>query len=519
MIYGVVGTLDRDTMMKFGLFNIKTGRFTRPASKKGNGKTMVLVYYGYREHKEQGRKVYSNFHTCYSIYRPAQEIFDDLGRILDLAGKFGGYGTIVEIIKGFDKIFAEYRLTQVEQTELYELRALYYEYFGSMILLTEFQKYFNSLGTSTKTIKWIEGILTQLRKLEIDLMWDSQRPISAGNRSREYTETYLVPQKFHLDDGTPCDQDICDSGPDREHYIKVFSDVPFRESPLCELRCSDVGKYYETNEIIGDNLCSPVEKDDEAKEKSRRKSRDRKAQEKDPAKKKEVIKAPSIADQEEMIRISTQVNDEEPIVTVIENPERTRKEIEIIKNSKRIPLFLIGLLPEYIARGKVHDLYSNYYNEDGTLKDQDPIIDPEDEQGRPEGIQGWPEEPRPEIPEVPAPGPGTWEIPEPEPEPTLFEIPDLSPFTPVHLPNDPEPKPDLEKELSPEEAEAAIDDLEMKMLKEAPHVPAYIKDLLLIFRREGKIHSIFVIYFTEDGIPKLPAQLEALHKDVKKAIG
>src|SRR5512139_1081900 len=110
MIYGVVGTLDRDTMMKFGLYNIKTGRFTRPASKKGNGKTMVLVFYGYLEHKDQGRKVYSNFHTKFSIYKPAQEVFDDLGRILDLAGKYGAYGTIVEIIKNFDHIFAHYPL-------------------------------------------------------------------------------------------------------------------------------------------------------------------------------------------------------------------------------------------------------------------------------------------------------------------------------------------------------------------------------------------------------------------------
>ena len=475
MIYGVVGTLDRDTMMKFGLFNLKTGRFTRPASKKGNGKTMVLVYYGYREHSEQGRKVYSNFHTTYSVYRTAQEIFDDLGRILDLAGKFGAYGTIVEIIKRFDKIFADYPLTQVEQTELYELRALYHEYFGSMILLTEFQKFFNSLGTSTKTIKWIEGILTQLRKLEIDLMWDSQRPISAGNRSREYTETYLVPQKFHLDDGTPCDQDICDSGPERAHYIKVFSDVPFRDSPLCELICSDVGKYYETNEIIGDNLCSPVEKDNEAKEKTRRKSRDRKAQDKDPAKEEKPDPAPSIADQEEFIRLSK--NLDEPYIRAMYEPDGTIRDLDPIEADK----------PE------AHD------------KDWDPQA---------------PEEPNLLLYALKEDNPGIFEIPEPEPEPALFEIPDLSPFTPVHLPNDPaEPTPDLEKELSPEEAEAAIDDLEMQMLAEALHVPAYIKDLLLIFKKEKKIHDIFTVYFTEPGDPKLPAQLEALFKDVKKVTG
>jgi hypothetical protein len=272
MIYGVVGTLDRDTMMKFGLYNMKTGRFSRQASKKGNGKTMVMVYYSYREFTEQGRKVYSNFHTTFSVYRSAQEIFDDLGRILDLAGKFGAYGTITEIIKNFDRIFAHYPLKPIEQTELYELRSLYLEYYGSFICLTEFQKFFNSLGTSTKTVKWVEGTMTQLRKLEIDVMWDSQRPISAGNRTREYTETYLVPQKFHYEDETPCDMDICE----KDHFIKVFCDVPFRDYPLVILNCKEVGKLYETNEIIGDLLCSPQEKDNEEKEKDKQKRRKRK---------------------------------------------------------------------------------------------------------------------------------------------------------------------------------------------------------------------------------------------------
>jgi hypothetical protein len=274
MIYGVVGTLDRDTMMKFGLYNIKTGRFQRVASKKGNGKTMVLTYYGYREHKEQGRKVFSNFHTKFSHYKTAQDIFNELGRLLDLSGKYGGYGTINDIIKNFDSIFSHYPLKPTEQTELYELRSLYAEYYGSFILLTEFQKFFNSLGTSTKTVKWIEGILTQLRKVAIDLMWDAQRPISAGNRSREYTETFLVPQKYHEDDLSPCDKDICT----RDHLIYVYSDIPFREKELVILVCRVVGTLYETDEIIGDNLCSPIEQsvEDQRKERANRKKRTRK---------------------------------------------------------------------------------------------------------------------------------------------------------------------------------------------------------------------------------------------------
>lgn len=397
MIYGVVGTLDRDTMMKFGLFNIKTGRFQRPASKKGNGKTLVLTYYGYREFKEQGRKVYSNFHTTFSIYKPAQEIMDDLGRILDLAGKYGAYGTITDIIDGFDRIFAHYPLTQVEQTELYELRSLYYEYFGSLVLLTEFQKFFNSLGTSTKTIKWMEGILTQLRKLEVDLMWDSQRPISAGNRSREYTETYLVPQKFHADDLSPCDKDICP----REHLIYVFSDVPFREKELCVLIAKEVGKLYETNEIIGDHLCSPVEKTNEEKEKARKRSVKRKAQEGAPLPQEEEEER-SLEDLESLFEdLPEEQEPEIPDEPVPAPPAEARpppvfpdlgpsdpaemdREIEdlemmLLQDNPTIPKIIKDTLPQFRDAGKLHNLFENYFNEDGTPKLPEAFEDLHDE--------------------------------------------------------------------------------------------------------------------------------------------
>ena len=398
MIYGVVGTLDRDTMMKFGLFNIKTGRFQRPASKKGNGKTLVLTYYGYREFKEQGRKVYSNFHTTFSIYKPAQEIMDDLGRILDLAGKYGAYGTITDIIDGFDRIFAHYPLTQVEQTELYELRSLYYEYFGSLVLLTEFQKFFNSLGTSTKTIKWMEGILTQLRKLEVDLMWDSQRPISAGNRSREYTETYLVPQKFHADDLSPCDKDICP----REHLIYVFSDVPFREKELCVLIAKEVGKLYETNEIIGDHLCSPVEKTNEEKEKARKRSVKRKAQEEAPLPQEEEEER-SLEDLESLFEDLPEEQEPEipdepvPAPPAVEarpppvfpdlgpsDPAQFEREIEdleimILQDSPVIPPLVKETLPQFRDAGKLHNLFENYFNEDGTPRLPEDFEDLHDE--------------------------------------------------------------------------------------------------------------------------------------------
>lgn len=364
MIYGVVGTLDRDTMMKFGLYNMKTGRFQRVASKKGNGKTLVLTYYGYRENKELGRKVYSNYHTKFSEYRTAQDVFTDLGRLLDLAGRFGGYGTITEIIKNFEYIMAKYSLSQEEQAELYELRSLFHKYYKCLILLTEFQKFFNSLGTSTKTIKWVEGILTQLRKLEIDVMWDAQRPISAGNRSREYTETFLVPQKFHSDDLSPCTEDICS----RDHLIYVYSDIPFRENPLVILVASEVGQLYDTNEIIGDNLSSPTEVQAEEKKKNGKKRRVSEAERpvlisNKTAPLKEEEPDEEILDQISYIPVEEEVIPVEPEA----EPEITLDEIEMemLKTASHVPDIIKALLPKYRESGRIHDIFLKYFTDDG----------------------------------------------------------------------------------------------------------------------------------------------------------
>ncbi len=401
MIYGVVGTLDRDTMMKFGLYNIKTGRFTRVASKKGNGKTMVLTYYGYREHSEQKRKVFSNYHTKFSTYRPAQQIFNDLGRLLDLAGKYGAYGTITEIIKNFDHIFAHYPLSKTEQTEFYEIRSLYNEYYGSLILLTEFQKFFNSLGTSTKTIKWIEGILTQLRKLAIDAMWDAQRPISAGNRSREYTETFLVPQKFHEEDLTPCDKDICE----RDHLVYVYSDIPFREKELCILNCREVGKLYETDEVIGDELISPKEQGPEDKKVKK------------PKQKKEPEPIPVITNREDFI--------------------------EGIKEGISEALDEYGEEPDYIPS-------------DALIKESGPV----------------------------------------EPLEALFEPIVETTATQINTKVEP---PKIEVIIDKEDEHAALNLLEMEMIKAHPRIPKIIKDHLSEYKEKDEIHELFLVYFDEDG--------------------
>lgn len=413
MIYGVVGTLDRDTMMKFGLYNIKTGRFQRVASKKGNGKTLCLVYYGYREASEQGRKVFSNFHTKFSTYRAAQDIFNDLGHLLDLAGKYGAYGTIPDIIKNFDSIFAHYPLKPAEQTEFYEIRSLFTEYFGSLVLLTEFQKFFNSLGTSTKTIKWIEGIMTQLRKLEIDLMWDSQRPISAGNRTREYTETFLVPQKFHEDDLSPCDKDICP----REHVVYIYSDIPFREKELVILVAKEVGSLYDTNEIIGDNLCSPIEqeKDEEDKKKQAKKGKPIKAKEPEPeiplisnkpldeaiAGRPEPVAnvdtwgeepeytGPDLFEPEPEHEVFAHIEGPHIIIDKPDVPEALDLvEMEMVRAHPGIPLFIKDHLMEWKTKGKIHELFLIYFDEDGEIKQQSHDLVPKGFRASPELLIG-----------------------------------------------------------------------------------------------------------------------------------
>lgn len=193
MIYGVIGKL-YDPRQIFDDEIIA-----------GNGKTLTIVYYG-KLSADDGREVITNFKTSFSTYMTAQEILNGF----------------------FDRENVFYGLSEV-------------------------QKFLNSVGKSTSIKAWVEGLVSQRRKLQVDIMWDSQRLMSVDNRFREHTGRYYIPRKFHKDDGTYCNHEDCP----RSHIVKVFSEKPFVIEPVAEIDAEYYGQFYNTNEIVRDDVSQP----------------------------------------------------------------------------------------------------------------------------------------------------------------------------------------------------------------------------------------------------------------------
>ena len=124
---------------------------------------------------------------------------------------------------------------------------------GVMYGLSEVQKFLNSIGKPARVKAWVEGIVSQRRKLRTDIMWDSQRLMSVDNRLREHTGRYYIPRKFHKDDGSYCTHEDCM----RPHVIKVSSVKPFILDPIAEIDAEFYGQFYNTNEIIRDDVTAP----------------------------------------------------------------------------------------------------------------------------------------------------------------------------------------------------------------------------------------------------------------------
>lgn len=176
----------------------------------GNGKTLSVTHYLYQDFLE-GAAIYSNFETS--------------------------FGKKLRTIDMFNRV----KKGQIEE--------------GSSIAIDELTKILNSMGAKSQDVLFSEGIVGQLRKFDIDLYWTGQRFKSAVNRIRYLTNIVLIAYKTHLDE-TPCYEPRCK----KEHYIWVFSQIPFIEKHLVRLTASEVGKLYNTKEFIDDELNIPSEK-------------------------------------------------------------------------------------------------------------------------------------------------------------------------------------------------------------------------------------------------------------------
>jgi len=174
---------------------------------KGNGKTLTAVYLLNLDNK-RGYKCYSNVKTTFTEHMNTRDVYE---------------------------LFTDSTST------------------GIAILLDEIQKDFNSLAgyTEIKTLVEFANIASaQTRKRDILLYWTTQRAMDIPMRMRVQTDYLLQPVRIHAD-GKRCAMASCD----KSHYIQVFSREPMRLKPIVTLDCRNVGKLYDTHEVLTDRLC------------------------------------------------------------------------------------------------------------------------------------------------------------------------------------------------------------------------------------------------------------------------
>jgi hypothetical protein len=187
----------------------------------GNGKTATLVYFGHEEAK-RGRHVISNFHTFFEN-SPCYNNPD----------------------------FPNFRMP--EYMDAQDILDGFFDRENVCYLLSEIQKFMNSVGNPTTQKAWVEGLISQRRKLKVDIIYDSQRIMSFDNRIREHTKYWYIPRKFHVNDGTICQSEDCL----RHHFIQVFQEIPYEIFPIATFDAQEIGQLYNTDEIIRDVIIAP----------------------------------------------------------------------------------------------------------------------------------------------------------------------------------------------------------------------------------------------------------------------
>lgn len=173
---------------------------------RGNGKTNAMTGYCYLNYRE-GKRIITNYKTDFSESMGFQQMINTLG------------------------------------TEAHP---------DTILAVTEMSKLLDSLGSETHKILFVDNFVRQLRKLELTLYYDTQRFKSVNNRLRIHTDMIFIMEKTHLDN-TLCYNDLCK----HEHIINVYSEKPYKPRRIRAFYASEVGKHYDTNEFIMDELIVP----------------------------------------------------------------------------------------------------------------------------------------------------------------------------------------------------------------------------------------------------------------------
>jgi len=173
----------------------------------GTGKTCSMTGFAYMDYLDGGI-IYSNYFTNFS-----HEIL--------------GFQAIINKIKGIKSPNVK-------------------------ICISEMQNVLNSIGSTQQQVLFIDSFASQMRKIDVDLYYDTQRWMNVHKRLRVHTDVVLIPYKCHMDNRA-CYFNRCQ----KPHKIFVYSHKPFREKPIQCFDATEVGKMYNTFEIVYDVLNIP----------------------------------------------------------------------------------------------------------------------------------------------------------------------------------------------------------------------------------------------------------------------
>ena len=125
-----------------------------------------------------------------------------------------------------------------------------------IICISEMQQVLNSIGSTFDQILFIDMFASQLRKLDVDLYYDTQRFNNIHKRLRVHTDYIMIPYKTH-EDNSACNFDRCK----KPHKIFVYCHKPegFKK-PLKCFNATKVGQHYNNKEIIFDKIVIPKKK-------------------------------------------------------------------------------------------------------------------------------------------------------------------------------------------------------------------------------------------------------------------
>lgn len=198
MIHAFVGMIDTDN---YGCI-------------RGNGKTLSMTGYLYLKYI-QGFEVYTNYETDFSYMIDSSQ----------------------NIIKALRDKYGDRDINDKREVK-------------AVVGFSEFKKVCDALGSKTKQVKFIDLFASEIRKLDIDGLYDTQRFKDINNRIRYHTDVIWIPEKRHQDDLSICNNDRCKE----PHDVYVYRVHPPYKKWIRRFDATIIGKHYNTRKLVIDNF-------------------------------------------------------------------------------------------------------------------------------------------------------------------------------------------------------------------------------------------------------------------------